>query len=114
MDISQNAKVYFCNCGAVANKRCGKCKKVKYCSEKCQKEHWKVHKQSCLEIPVTTYAFNNYKPYIHATANQMYGFTRGSPLGVYQYDFSLKPGPYQNDRASYEKFMNEVHGPAKK
>lgn len=28
-------------------KRCSKCKKVKYCSAKCQKKHWKLHKHEC-------------------------------------------------------------------
>ena len=27
--------------------RCSRCKKVTYCSEKCQKAHWKLHKPSC-------------------------------------------------------------------
>lgn len=28
-------------------KKCARCKKVFYCSAECQKEHWKLHKQSC-------------------------------------------------------------------
>lgn len=27
---------------------CGRCKKVYYCSNKCQKAHWKTHKKSCI------------------------------------------------------------------
>lgn len=28
-------------------KKCGRCKQVYYCSVKCQKKHWKIHKHSC-------------------------------------------------------------------
>lgn len=31
------------------NKKCSRCKKVFYCSDMCQKEHWKTHKQVCKE-----------------------------------------------------------------
>merc|ERR1712196_746264 len=29
------------------NFQCGRCLKISYCSKKCQKEHWKVHKKDC-------------------------------------------------------------------
>lgn len=32
---------------ALALYRCGKCKKIAYCSAGCQKVHWKVHKKYC-------------------------------------------------------------------
>ncbi len=28
-------------------KKCGKCKEVYYCSKRCQKEHWEIHKYEC-------------------------------------------------------------------
>lgn len=28
-------------------KKCGRCKKVYYCGQSCQKRHWKVHKKTC-------------------------------------------------------------------
>lgn len=28
-------------------KRCGACKKIKYCSGECQKKDWHTHKQTC-------------------------------------------------------------------
>lgn len=37
-------------CGLCAKKAeyfCGKCRLVKYCSQNCQKVHWKVHKKFC-------------------------------------------------------------------
>ena len=35
-------------------RKCKQCKVVQYCSESCQKEHWKrVHKQHCKEIAIT-------------------------------------------------------------
>ena len=39
-----------CNsCGqADSTKRCGACRKVYYCSEKCQKNDWKSHKPNCV------------------------------------------------------------------
>lgn len=40
-----------CNkCGKEGNKRCSKCKKVFYCSIKCQKDDWKDHKVICKMI----------------------------------------------------------------
>jgi len=39
------------NCGLTPEtgklKRCGKCKKICYCSVACQKQHFKIHKQKC-------------------------------------------------------------------
>lgn len=37
------------NCGTVFRdlKNCSKCKKAKYCSKKCQFNHWQVHKSAC-------------------------------------------------------------------
>ena len=35
-------------------RKCKQCKVVQYCSESCQKEHWKsVHKQHCKKIAIT-------------------------------------------------------------
>jgi hypothetical protein len=28
-------------------KKCGRCRKTRYCSRKCQKKHWKIHKIEC-------------------------------------------------------------------
>lgn len=39
--------------------KCGKCKRVSYCSQDCQKEHWKNHKRACRSILV---ASNERKP----------------------------------------------------
>lgn len=36
------------NCGTDScEKRCGKCKLIYYCSLKCQRQHWKIHKAEC-------------------------------------------------------------------
>ena len=44
------------NCGKIAVeekfKHCSKCEITYYCSEKCQKDHWKIHKTECKENPV--------------------------------------------------------------
>ena len=35
-----------CGCGG-AKKLCGRCRQVSYCSQQCQKQHWKRHKKQC-------------------------------------------------------------------
>lgn len=36
------------NCDQYSNtKKCSKCKQAKYCSLKCQKQHWSIHKKVC-------------------------------------------------------------------
>lgn len=40
-------------CGAVSSEKlskCGGCRVVRYCSRKCQKRHWPVHKMKCDRI----------------------------------------------------------------
>jgi hypothetical protein len=42
-------------CGASSTLRCGACKKVNYCSAKCQREHWdRGHKGQCKMLSSTT------------------------------------------------------------
>lgn len=41
-------------CETHANKKCGKCKILKYCGQDCQKLHWtKYHKKVCMPIEST-------------------------------------------------------------
>ena len=35
-------------CAAITLSRCGRCKKVTYCSALCQKAHWTIHKKQCV------------------------------------------------------------------
>lgn len=45
-------------CGKGESMRCSACKSVLYCSKKCQKAHWKIHKQTCGDEDENA----NYKP----------------------------------------------------
>eukprot|EP01043_Picozoa_sp_COSAG02_P014330 COSAG02_NODE_589_length_19902_cov_119.928939_9_plen_289_part_00 len=38
-----------CGCGG-AKKLCGRCRQVSYCSQQCQKQHWKRHKKQCTPV----------------------------------------------------------------
>jgi uncharacterized Fe-S cluster-containing MiaB family protein len=38
---------YASGTSGAALKKCSRCKSVKYCSEACQRTHWRVHKPSC-------------------------------------------------------------------
>ena len=38
---------YSCHASYIKLKRCSLCKHVYYCSEKCQRKHWKIHKHEC-------------------------------------------------------------------
>jgi len=40
-------------------KMCSRCKMVRYCSEECQKRHWKLHKMDCNKDEIFNY--NNIK-----------------------------------------------------
>jgi hypothetical protein len=40
-------------CGKPATMMCGGCKKVDYCSTVCQREHWGVHKTTCVGGQIT-------------------------------------------------------------
>jgi hypothetical protein len=41
-------------CGNCSNNtcklKCSKCNKQKYCNKECQKSHWKIHKESCIDL----------------------------------------------------------------
>lgn len=46
-------------CFKPASLKCGKCQSVFYCSEDCQKQHWKkCHKKACVEKPHHIYHFD--------------------------------------------------------
>ena len=52
-EVSGTSSTETCGfCGAKPSEssrllNCGRCKKIKYCSKECQKNHWKQHKPSC-------------------------------------------------------------------
>uniref|UniRef100_A0A6C0EUN7 MYND-type domain-containing protein n=1 Tax=viral metagenome TaxID=1070528 RepID=A0A6C0EUN7_9ZZZZ len=53
INISNNLDNYCWNtsiCSSQADKTCGKCHIAKYCSVKCQREHWSQHKLSCSKL----------------------------------------------------------------
>ncbi|THH13617.1 hypothetical protein EUX98_g9700 [Antrodiella citrinella] len=42
------ADIHFCaKCDEIATKFCSVCKHTHYCSERCQKDDWKIHKKGC-------------------------------------------------------------------
>ena len=48
--IPREEKIAYCfndECELYGLKTCSVCKKAKYCSVKCQREHWKKHKKMC-------------------------------------------------------------------
>jgi hypothetical protein len=51
-EIARDELDIICNkCNsAVADQRCGRCKKVWYCGRECQSKDWKVHKRECCII----------------------------------------------------------------
>ena len=47
-NVALDAPVVCARCGkGPARKRCGKCRKVHYCSQLCQMGHWATHKHAC-------------------------------------------------------------------
>jgi hypothetical protein len=46
--IEEVKELVCAQCNKEASKKCGKCKKVWYCSRECQTSHWKLHKSVCL------------------------------------------------------------------
>ena len=39
--------------------KCGRCKKIFYCSKEHQKSHWKIHKKQCVETPSSSQGAEN-------------------------------------------------------
>ena len=35
------------NCDQPAIQKCGRCRAARYCSQECQRQHWRVHKAAC-------------------------------------------------------------------
>ena len=48
-EIARDEIDFICNkcTSAVADHRCGRCKKVWYCGRECQSKDWKKHKRNC-------------------------------------------------------------------
>jgi tetratricopeptide (TPR) repeat protein len=46
----RRAVCYNPACTAPATSKCGRCESVFYCSQACQRTHWRVHKPSCVAI----------------------------------------------------------------
>lgn len=47
-----SSKLYcnYCLSQSSSLKRCSKCKHMRYCSEKCQREGWKIHRSECVGL----------------------------------------------------------------
>ena len=39
------------NCDQPAIQKCGRCRVARYCSQECQRQHWRVHKAACGQSP---------------------------------------------------------------
>ena len=50
MDINPRKMASCAKCNGIATLSCSKCLSVKYCSRECQKQHWLIHKQTCIEF----------------------------------------------------------------
>jgi tetratricopeptide (TPR) repeat protein len=46
---SSNRKCLFCLKDVESDLRCSRCRTARYCSQECQKRHWKVHKNLCMD-----------------------------------------------------------------
>lgn len=51
--LSIKPSTFFCRacvqCGAIASKRCDRCKEARYCGKACQRAHWRAeHKEDCM------------------------------------------------------------------
>jgi hypothetical protein len=58
-------------CNKPSSFKCSVCKKVYYCSKKCQKENWKYHKGMCqtLKKDLADYNMDEVMDYIHKDKN---------------------------------------------
>eukprot|EP01083_Nonionella_stella_P226926 805435_1 len=68
-----------------ANKRCGGCKQIQYCSQKCQSIHWSSHKKRCKELRTKKNAgkqqkkSKSTKSFLHSIADNMRRHTATHP-----------------------------------
>ncbi len=50
----------YCNKQNGNLKICGNCKKVRYCSNMCQRQHLKLHKKVCVKLKAMDKVFETY------------------------------------------------------
>jgi hypothetical protein len=74
------------NCGNSAKLQCSRCRFERYCSKKCQREHWNTHKKNC--VPLVTQVPTNKDP---STIREIWGCSKGTmnPLNLYFGDATL-------------------------
>eukprot|EP00249_Psilotum_nudum_P008207 c21118_g1_i1 orf=82-2181(+) len=73
----------FCaQCSAPTNSRCSRCKAVRYCSSKCQVQHWKEgHRQVCREPEALTGYCNKIHPAVVISERSGYDIQSTRSLG---------------------------------
>lgn len=53
-------------CRAAAQSKCGRCKKISYCSAQCQKYHWPSHKLICSDDTLVAIGLVNVRDHVFA------------------------------------------------
>lgn len=95
-------------CGSTTNpvRRCGKCRIVKYCTVKCQKEDWPKHKEGCAVLVVKKEKLSPFvQKFIRSSISGWFSFVQRYMFGPKDVKYKFINGSAQNYFVETQEFI---------